>query len=59
MYVIETVACIPHSGFKRKMHLMCLWLIWEGVLMVFSVEELVRTSYHQETEGTCSFCPPS
>jgi len=57
MYVIETVACILliHGVQKENAYLMCLWLIWEGVLMVFSVEELVRTSYHQETEGLAHF----
>ena len=34
--------------------MMC-WLIWEGILLVFNVEELVRTSYQHETEGVAHF----
>ena len=34
---------------------MNMWLVWEGILMVFNVEELVRTSYQHETQGVAHF----
>ena len=34
---------------------MNMWLVWEGILLVFNVEELVRTSYQHETQGVAHF----
>jgi len=57
MYVVEMIASslLIHGVHKENASLMCLWLIWEGILVVFNVVELVRTTYQQETEGAGHF----
>ena len=34
---------------------MNMWLVWEVILLMFSMEELVRTSYQHQTEGVAYF----
>lgn len=57
MYVVEMVASsLLIAGIKKEnASLMNMWLIWDGILLVFIVEELVRTSYQHETEGVAHF----
>jgi len=67
MLMIYTVAMVMHliamvasslliQGIKEEnASLMCMWLIWEGILLVFNMEELVRTSYQHQAEGVGHF----